>query len=94
MRSKLCSCPIRGWLNLAICTLAISLCFYSCTLSVDVNATPLSVRVATASAPSIPVDGGAVRRWFSSWTNWVSLPAGPHAGASPALPVVGGPAAR
>lgn len=93
MRSKLRSCPFRGWLQLAICALAISLCFYSCTLSVDVNATPLSVRVATTSDPSVVRSGGVERGWFKPWSDWISLPSDPRAGVSPALPLVDGRAA-
>lgn len=88
MRSKLRFCPLRGWLKLAVCALAISLSFYSCTISVDVNASPRPAPSATTNAPSVVRDEGGVRGWFTLWSNWISPPADPRAGVSPPAPVV------
>ncbi|MCC6791325.1 MAG: hypothetical protein IT336_06565 [Thermomicrobiales bacterium] len=67
MRSKLRSSPFRGWLNLAVCSLAISVCFFSCTLSVDAE-------------PSRDELQGVDRARFNPWSGPIASWSDPGAG--------------
>lgn len=60
MRSKLRSCPVRGWVNLTVCTLGISVCFFSCTISADAGATRDSTPASIESSQLTPRMGAPV----------------------------------